>query len=33
MYKQLIECGIEIFWNVYRKNLAEIAGLNNNSKS
>ncbi|MCW8996056.1 MAG: DUF429 domain-containing protein [Psychromonas sp.] len=33
MYKQLIECGIEIFWNIYRKNLAAIAGLNDNSNS
>jgi len=33
MYKRLIECGIEIFWNVYRNNLAAIAGLNDKSKS
>ncbi len=33
MYKQLIECGIEIFWNVYRNNLAAIAGLNDKSRS
>ena len=33
MYKQLIECGIEIFWNVYEKNLAAIAGLSDNSTS
>ena len=33
MYKQLIECGVEIFWSVYEKNLAAISGLNNDSKS
>ena len=33
MYKQFIECGIEIFWGVYSSNLAAIGGLNDNSKS
>ena len=33
MYKQLIECGVEVFWNAYEKNLAAIAGLNNDENS
>jgi predicted nuclease with RNAse H fold len=33
MYKQLIECGIEVFWNTYEKNLSAVAGLNDNPKS
>jgi hypothetical protein len=33
MYKQLIECGVELFWNIYEKNLASIAGLNDNKDS
>ncbi|MCW8803954.1 MAG: DUF429 domain-containing protein, partial [Ignavibacteriaceae bacterium] len=33
MYKQLIECGVEVFWNVYNKNLASIVGLNDDIKS
>jgi len=33
MYRQLIECGIEIFWSVYSNNLASIAGLKDVSKS
>ena len=33
IFKQLIECGVEIFWNIYEKKLASIAGLNNDSNS
>jgi len=33
MYKQLIECSIEVFWNTYEKNLAAVAGLNDNPNS
>jgi len=33
MYKQLIECGIEVFWNAYEKNLSAVAGLNDNPNS
>ena len=33
MYKQLIECGVEVFWNIYEKDLASIAGLNEKKDS
>lgn len=33
LFKWLIECGVEIFWNIYQKKLASIAGLNNDSNS
>ena len=33
LFKRLIECGVEIFWSIYEKNLASIAGLNSNRNS
>ena len=33
LFKHLIECGVKIFWNVYEKNLASIAGLNSDRNS